>query len=250
MTQTNQLVETLKQELRKQRITYRQVAEALGLSEASVKRMFAGRFFTLERLEKICELMNMGFEDLVQQMARNVELTTELSLEQEKELISDIKLLLMAYFLMCHLEFSTIIQTYDISETEGIRLLARLDRMKIIELLPGNRVKLLISPNFRWLPSGPIQRFFENKIQSEFLESSFDGAGEIRIFFSGRLSREANAQTISKIKYLAKEFNELILESKNVPPEQNFGTSLLIAMRPWEASVFDDLRRVPNPKVF
>lgn len=250
MSQINQLIGTLKQELRKQRINYRQVAEALDLSEASVKRMFAGRFFTLERLEKICTFLNMGFDDLVQQMNKNVEMTTELTINQEKELVSDIKLLLMAHFLINHLEFSTIIETYEISETEGIRLLARLDRMRIIELQPGNRVKLLISTNFKWLPNGPIQRFFEQKIQSEFFGSSFNGAGEIRIFLSGMLSREANAQTINRIKYLAKEFNELILESKTVPHDQNFGTSLLIAMRPWQVEVFDELRRTKNLKIF
>ena len=173
MSQTSQLIGTLKQELRKQRINYRQVAEALDLSEASVKRMFAGSFFTLERLEKICDLVNMGLDDLVAQMKRNVEMTTELTLAQEKELVSDIKLLLMAHFLINHLEFSAIIEAYEISETEGIRLLARLDRMKIIELQPGNRVRLLISTNFKWLPNGPIQRFFEQKVQSEFFDSSF-----------------------------------------------------------------------------
>ena len=62
----SQLIDALKRELRKRRITYKQVAAALDLSEPSVKRLFAGRFFTLERLEKICELLGIGFNDLVQ----------------------------------------------------------------------------------------------------------------------------------------------------------------------------------------
>ena len=44
---------------------------------------------------------------------KNINLTTHLSLEQEIELVSDIKLLLMAHFLISKLEFSYIIQTYD-----------------------------------------------------------------------------------------------------------------------------------------
>lgn len=250
MSQSNQLVTTLKKELRKQRINYRQVATALDLSEASVKRLFAGKAFTLDRLEAICSLLSMSFNDLVQQMEKNIELIDELTLEQEKELVSDTRLLLMAHFLVNHQEFSSIIETYDISETEGIQLLAKLDRMKIIELQPGNRVKLLISTNFKWIQNGPIQRFYENKIQSEFLESSFDGNGEIRIFLSGMLSRDGNAETRRRIQHLAHEFNELLLESKKLPPEQNFGTSLVIAMRPWEVKVFEDLRRSQNLKVF
>jgi len=250
MSQSSQLIDTLKQELRKQRITYRQVAESLDLSEASVKRLFAGRFFTLERLEKICQLLNMNFSELVAQVERNIAQTNELSQQQEQELVSDIKLLLMAYLLVNHVEFSEIIATYDISETEGIRILAKLDRMKIIELQPGNRVRLLISPNFEWLPNGPIQRFFENSIQSDFFDSSFNGAGEIRVFLSGMLSRDANSQTIRRIQHLAKELNELIAESKALPAEQCFGTSLMIAMRPWEVRVFRDLRRRDDDRSF
>ncbi len=250
MSQTSQLIDTLKRELRKQRITYKQVATALDLSEASVKRLFAGRFFTLERLERICELLGMSFSDLVQQSEKDIALTQELTLGQEQELVSDIKLLLMAYLLINHIEFDEIIATYDVSEHEGIKLLARLDRMKIIELQPGNRVRLLISPNFDWLPNGPIQRFFETRIQSEFFDSSFTGPGEIRVFLSGMLSREANAHIARRIQHLAGELNELIAESKSLPSEQCFGTSLLIAMRPWELKVFEALRRGENTKTF
>jgi transcriptional regulator with XRE-family HTH domain len=41
MSQSKLIIDTLKQELRKQGLTYKQVAGRLGLSEASVKRLFA-----------------------------------------------------------------------------------------------------------------------------------------------------------------------------------------------------------------
>ena len=189
MSQSSQLIDTLKRELRQQRITYKQVAAALELSEPSIKRLFAGRFFTLERLEKICDLLGIGFNDLVQQMEKNVELTSQLTLEQERELISDNKLLVLAYLLVNGLDFASVVAEYEIEETEGIRLLARLDRMKIIELLPGNRVRLLIAPNFDWIPNGPIQRFFEAEIQTEFFDTKFDGPRqtvELAPFFMGK----------------------------------------------------------------
>ena len=246
MSQSTQIVDTLKLELRKQRINYRQVASALQISEPSVKRLFSHKTFSLERLEKICEILNMDLIDLVTQMEKNVELTIELTLEQEKELVSDEKLVLMAYFLVNKHEFSSIIKGYDISECEGIRLLARLDRMKVIELQPGNRVKLLVSPNFKWISNGPIQHFFENRVQSEFFESSFDRQGEIRLFSSGTLSRDTSVEAISKIKHLAREFNDLFKESDSNGNDARFGTSMLVAMRPWEVKVFKDLRRSKN----
>ena len=122
MSQSGQLIDTLKRELRRQRITYRQVARALELSEPSVKRLFAGRFCTLDRLEKICQLLGLGFNDLVQLMEKDVELTSQLTLEQERELISDNKLLLVAYCLVNGLHFEQQFQRFEagIEQHDGV----------------------------------------------------------------------------------------------------------------------------------
>jgi transcriptional regulator with XRE-family HTH domain len=250
MAQIKLIVETLKQELRKQGITYRQVAGALELSEASVKRLFAENSFTLARLGQICELLHLEISDLIHQMEKNIELTHQLTLEQETELVSDVKLLMMAHFLMNKLEFEKIIEVYDISETEGIRLLARLDRMKIIELQPGNRVKLMISKNFKLIKGGPIERFYQQVVQDEFFHSPFDGPGEFRFYLSGMFSRNDNAEIIRKIKRLADDANDLREDSESLPLSERFGCSLIMAIRPWEVKVFDQLRRMPNEKKF
>jgi DNA-binding Xre family transcriptional regulator len=250
MSQIKSLIDTLKQELRKQRITYKRVAEALELSETSVKRLFAEEAFSVRRLETVCELLQLDISDLVHLMEKNIELMTQLSPEQERELVSDLKLLLMALLLMNKLQLAEILDTYDITEPEGVRLMARLDRMKMIELQPGNRVKLMISQNFKWIPDGPIQRFFEDKVQQEFLNSSFNGAGELRIFVSGMISRDANREMIKKIQHLAQEMSDMNQASESLPLEQRFGTSLMMAIRPWEINVFANLRRGEDRRVF
>jgi len=250
MSQTRHIVETLKQELRKQGVTYREVAKALDLSEASIKRLFAENAFTLSRLEQICEVLHLEISDLIHEMEKSIELTHQLTLEQETELVSDVKLMMMAHFLMNKYEFSEIIDIYDISETEGIRLLAKLDRMKIIELQPGNRVKLMISKNFQLLPGGPIQRFYEKVVQTEFFNSSFGGSGEFRIYVSGMFSRGANAELIRKIKRLAEDAHDFREDSDSLPLAERFGCSLIMAIRPWEVKIFDAMRRAPNAKKF
>ena len=250
MSQTRSLIDTLKLELRKQRITYKQVSEALQLSETSVKRLFAEEAFSIKRLEKVCELLHLNISDLVHLMERNIEMTNQFTLEQEQELVSDIKLLLVALLLMNKLTFEEIISVYDISETEGIRLLARLDRMKMIELQPGNRVKLMISQNFEWIAGGPIQRYFEDTVQQEFLRSSFNKTGKLRIFASGMISANANAELIRKMQHLAKEMHDMNLDSESLPLEQRFGTSLMMAIRPWEVAAFKALRRSDDKRVF
>jgi len=250
MKQVNLIVNTLKQELKRQNINYKTVAEALELSHASVRSLFSKKRFTLERLAKICELLQLEISDLVHEMEKQIELTERLSLAQERELTSDIKLLLMAHFLMNRVDFDEIIEIYDISKPEGIRLLTRLDKMKIIELLPGNRVRLMIAKNFSPIPGGPLQRFYEKKVQSEFLDTSFEGPGEHRVYVHGMFSRGANAELIRKIKRLANDAHELREESDPLPFDERFGCSLILAIRPWEVKLFTELRRKPNPKHF
>ena len=248
MAQTKALIDTLKGELKRQGKTYRDVASLLELSEASVKRLFSERMFSLTRLDRICEMLGLEIGDLVRLMEEATELTTHLTLEQEQELVSDVKLLLMAHFLMNRWTFSEIIETYDISETEGIQLLARLDRMKIIQLLPGNRVKLMISKNFDWIKNGPIQGFYEDKVQTEFFKSSFTDPEEYRVFVTGMLSRNSNAEMIRRLKRLAKEFNEMSMDDESLPMEERLGTSMVMAMRPWNLRVFGSLRRRKDRK--
>ena len=250
MTQTVALIDTLKRTLKAQGKTYADVATALGLSEASVKRLFAEKSFSLQRLDKICEFMGMEISDLVKAMEASSGQITELTEDQEKELASDTKLLLLANLLLNAWTFSEVLETFNIDELEGIQMLAKLDRMKLIDLLPGNRVKLKISRSFSWRKNGPIQQFFEQQIQMQFLRSKFNRPGEIRHFVSGMMSRRSNEEIQRKIKRLKNECLAMISEDEALPLTERFGTGFVMAMRPWEPELFAELRRKPNNKKF
>ena len=102
MAHTGALVEVLKRELRSRGVTYAQVARKLGLSEASVKRMFSRRNFTLKRLDQVCQLTNADFSDLARTLNREETLISQLTQEQEKEIASSIKLFLVAVCALNH----------------------------------------------------------------------------------------------------------------------------------------------------
>ncbi len=249
MAQTTALVDALKRCLREQGITYAQVAARLKLSLPSVKRMFADKQFSLRRLDQVCELAGIEISDLVKRAQQDKEIS-QIALEFERELVADLKLLIVAVSALNRWTFGEILATYKLSEAELIRRLVRLDRMRLIELLPGNRIRPLISPSFQWHQGGPIQRFFEEQVQTDFFKSRFNEAGELRLFVTGMLSREANAQMQQKLQRLAQEFRHLHEEDKSLPLAQRFGTSLVLAIRPWELAVFQQLRRPETDKPF
>ena len=243
MAQAQALINTLKHALRENKLTYADVATGLDMSEANVKRMFSSKRFTLDRIEEICQLMQMEITDLIQKYESSRTQITHLSYEQEKKLVSDTKLLLIAVCVRNHWTFEDILETYNIPDTESIQLLAVLDRLKIIDLLPKNRIKLRVSEDFRWLPDGPIEKFFEKQVQNEFLKSRFHKDAESRLFLSGALSDSAVLILKRKLDELSHEFSGLHRKDMELPAAKRNNIGLLLAMRPWELAAFQNLRR-------
>jgi len=241
MAQTPALIDILKQSLKTHRLTYADIASRLEMSEANVKRMFAKKRFSLHRFEQICELMQMEMSDLFVLYEASRQRINQLTEQQEQELVSDEKLLLVAVSVRNQLSFEQIVEHYQISATECIQHLAKLDRLNIIDLLPNNRIKLRIDEYFGWLPGGPIERFFEREIQRQFLKSRFKGELEQRQFHFGLLGDTSSQIMIEKLKSLAHEFTELHKRDLHLPLHKRHNQGLMLAMRPWHLEVFDPL---------
>lgn len=247
MAQSAALIDILKRELKARGVRYADLARHLQLSEASVKRLFSGRTFTLSRLDEICRYAGIDFTDLARELAREDTLVSQLTYEQEQEIVADRKLFLVAVCVLNHVRVEQIVDTYEITEAECVGLLARLDRLKFIELQPGNRVRLLVSRTFAWLPDGPIQRFFNDQAHNEFFRSRFDRADEFMLVVNGMLSKHSSAAVVERLKKVAREFSALHKEDARLPLEQRSAMSVLVALRHWELDAFAELKRQRRP---
>ena len=243
MAQTESLTLALKQSLKEQGQTYADLAAGIGLSEASIKRLFSEQSFTLKRLDEICDWLHIEISDLVRKAETNLDMISELTREQEKELAADTKLLMVATLVTNHWQFDEILQHFTIVKTELIQLLAKLDKLHMIQLLPGNRVKLLTAKNFSWRKDGPVQNFFYKNVQTEFFKSKFDQRDEYMRFMVGMLSVESQQRFLKSLGKLTREFEELSREDTKLPLEKRFGVSLVLASKPWDLPIFDPYRK-------
>jgi len=246
MTEVNRLLATLKRQLKAQTLTYGDVARALGLSEASVKRLFASRRFTIERLVQISQLAGFTLAELAQESAASVPRLKTLTLAQEKELVSDPKLLVVAVCAFNHWSPTDIVATYRITKAECLKRLLILDRMGILALLPGDRIRLLAARNFDWLANGPIRQFFLKQGMGDFLSSPFSEPNESIDFAHGMLAASAHAEMQLEVRRLRIRLSELHEESAAAPMAQKQGVGMLVAMRHWEPKWFRELRRPEN----
>jgi DNA-binding Xre family transcriptional regulator len=248
MATSIRLVQELKRLLKTRGITYRDLAQELALSESAIKQMFSSGNMTLTRLDKICDVLSLDLGDLLQLTEASAQRLQSLSLAQEEELISDPKLLLVAYCLVNHWTFSDILARYEITEVEGIRYLARLDRMQLIELLPGNRVKPLIASNFSWQPNGPIERYFNQEVQGPFFNADFTEDGCMRLVKNGDISAVARQQLLERLNTVGQLFDDTVREERKLPLEQRQGTTMVLAIRHWMFDAFSQLERTTIDK--
>jgi hypothetical protein len=56
-----------------------------------------------------------------------------------------------------------LVETYRFTKAECLRKLLKLDRLGLVSLLPGDRMRLNVARDVDWLPGGPIQRFFRKQ---------------------------------------------------------------------------------------
>ena len=243
MTQSKEIIVMLKKSLKQAGVTYADVANQLQLSEISIKRNFAQKNFSLNRLEAICSMIGIDFTDLVRMADDEREKISTLMLDQEEELVADLKFLLVAICVQNTWQMDEIINYYDISESQCIRYLIRLDRHGLIHLLPNNRIRRMLAHDFRWLLQGPIETFFEKTVQSEFMGSHFTCTDELRIYMMGKLSSNSLNTLRRKLEMLAREFSSLQQEDARLPTRSRISTGLMLAIRPWELSVFAELKR-------
>lgn len=243
MAQTSSLIKTLKKQLKAHGKTYADVAKLLALSEASVKRLFAEENFTLQRLEIICDFLGMELVDLVNAMVSAQESVSELTWEQEEIIVSDLLLLMITVCITNGYSYQELLAQYNIDQHQCIQKLAILDRLKIIDLLPQNRIKLRISPDFSWIKRGPIQQFFQQKIEKDFFNSQFDKDTESLIVLNGLISDRGNVEFQKRMRRLARDFSELCAEDKTLTIDQRHGTTMVIAMRQWQYSLFKSYQK-------
>lgn len=243
MSQTTQLLSTLKKCLKARGVTYRMLAEKLHLSEASIKRLFSEQTVSLQRLEEICDVLDMNFYDLAKISADALEGPSALTLDQERILSENPRLLLFFYLLLNGRDPESIVKDYAVTEAESLQLLLRLDKLKLIELYPDNKVRLLTHKNIIWRKNGPMRALYEKRVTEEFLAAPFDQAEERLRFENGKLSEGSIAVMSAKIDRLFKEFNELSEIDKTLPQGKSRNTGMMIAFRPWVFSMLKGYKR-------
>jgi len=236
------LIAELKRALKETGHTYADVAAALGLSVASVKRLFSSGNFSLKRAEQICALANIGLAEVAARAQDQASARTKLTLAQEREIVTDPRLFLVTWLLLNRTPTEEILRDFTLTDRELLRYLIRLDRLRVIDLLPGNRVKLLVDRHFNWRSDGPVQAYLFERLLQEFFTTRFAGPADEFYFHGGSVSEAALGLLRRVIRTAAGECVEIIDRDRRTPAKRT-GAAFVMAMRPWNYTGFSRFRR-------
>jgi transcriptional regulator with XRE-family HTH domain len=243
MSSAARLFEVLRGDLKAKGLTYRELAQRIDMSESSVKRMFGEQDMPLSRLAQVSEAVGTPFEDLLARAARSTPELARLTLEQERALVADPRLLLVAICCLSQWSVEQMLATYALMPAEAVAALARLDRLGLVELRPGNRYRLAVGRSFHWRREGPVIAFLRRHVVDEFFDAGFDGRGEALVTVHGQLSAAGAADLAQRVGQLAGAFVQRQRDDQRDPAAPCDGYTLIVGLRSFELSAFTAMRR-------
>lgn len=239
------IFQALKAHLKARRMTYQDLSQALELSEATVKRIFVNSDCSLERLEQICNFLQVELSEIVRSSPRRKNLLTQLSIKQEAELVSNKELLLCAVCAMNLWSFQDMVSHLKISETQCILLLKRLENIGFLELHPGCQYRLRVARDFSWILGGPIMNMVKH-MADEYFDHRFDGPGELIKIVNVRVAERSAESLKRRLEQIAQEYADQVSVDAHMPLAERPPMAVCIAVRQWVPSFMHPLVRFPE----
>lgn len=199
------LLRTLKSIFKSRGLLYQNVAEAIGVSETSVKRYLTGHGLTVEILERLCQTVNLRISDLFAIVRAEENQLPSLTHQDEEKLAEDPTLAMVFYLIAKGHSPQSVQADFNLTDAELNRYLTKLDRWGLIQLYPFNRVRMRVSPLFHVEQGGPLARSARQGAL-EYMFRNFDLASDDWTFSIDKLS----PTSLEKARELLREFTDAL----------------------------------------
>lgn len=207
-----QAMQIIKNKSKSLGLTQETLAKRLGVSLPTIKRWYGGGTITLESLYSLANEVGLTLTEIFSSIENSSSATFEYTEEQEFFFSSNPDYL--AYFdnLLRGFSPSQIQKKFQVSERKSNLYLSKLDKLKLIEWLPKNKVRILVSGEPVWKPGGTLAI----KLRADILKNFFESESKVssHFFLHDYLPEDKEE--------LAKKIQELIEFSKRANSRAKF----------------------------
>ena len=226
------LLVTLRRQLRQRGWTTASIAQALKVGPATVQRWLGNRGLTLDKLETLASLCDLSLADLTRMSEKPPpELRHELTPAQERALSKDVFLGFLFVALLSGEDWRGIGDDLDISPRAVEAGLHRLERLALIDRLPGGRVRPTIDRALIWRRPH-MRAMFERRMKPQFMAMDFSAEEAVYASETIKLSAVGAAQLAELIEEFRRDVQDLTARDRETAHLPRKWHAVLCALKP------------------
>lgn len=224
------LTTELKKILKIKKIKYAHLAEQMGMSESSVKRLMSADDAPLSKIESLCEIAGISFFDLVDLCKEEKLEFYRLTKEQAKYFAHNPHY--FEFFTLLYEQRKTVSQikeNFGLTKKSVMLYLKKLEELKLLERHPHDKVVFLIKGSIdiseieglgRHLISKSLDTFKDVVLTPELLENLKKEGREGTLHISeSHLRKESAALLMADLKEFMQKIHKISTREKKVYPK-------------------------------
>jgi transcriptional regulator with XRE-family HTH domain len=240
-SQLEVMMEVLRELFRQHGLRFADVARKLGVTERTVTRWFSADSVETAVLQQLCELVEIDFFTLCELASKRVESRPARHTIQQEQELADSPLLTYLFAQICKgWTAQELRDDIDIPEPVLIGHLVRLDKIGLIELLPGNEIRLRTSKDMLLIPNGPYAHTLNRWLGEVFKDPNVDEENSAWVCDFMKLTPASREQLARKFRALMQEAYELSDSDRraNAAGRQWYG--VVLVARPLDIRPFSE----------
>lgn len=169
LTEYQVVIGNLKRLFKEQKVSYKNLADQVKLSESGIKKIFSAKDGSFQRLHQFCQVAGVSIYEMLQD-SKSVDVT--FSKKQQDEFLEDFNLF-RVYWMLVYERASaeSVQQKLNLNYKEYFHRLRKLDNLKLLKLLPNDRLHLPSIKAVRWVGQGDFVTKLYKSWAKEFFES-------------------------------------------------------------------------------
>ena len=216
-----ELFELLKTVLKARSMTYSALADRLGLSEPTIKRIFAERDCKLSRMTEICSALDLTLDDLVAEANRIDVRPSPLGDRLEAQLADDRPAFHLFLLLLDGMTEAAIQKQYQMQANKLFDLGMRLEKLGLAVVMPDNRIRLIVQAPVHFRRDGPLhQRLL--KLNMDFLRTVYlaqDTEHSAYLTQTRRMTRKTAQHILARLRDVQVELSNLARRDQLTQPD-------------------------------
>jgi transcriptional regulator with XRE-family HTH domain len=207
------LLATLRRRLRSAGLTQADIANKLDVGTATIKRWLHGRGLSLRTLSQLCALADTTLTELAEESAIPDRSSDKLTLAQEKALTASPELSTVFFIIITGWPVSEAYEGFGISPENILQHVDRLERLALVDRLPGGRLRARLDPAHVWQRE-PMRRHFEQHMKHLFFELDYGDPETIFGAETLKLSPVGVARVAERIERFRGELREIARDDR------------------------------------